>query len=226
MMLPNHRILLSNLIGDNRVIGTLLLNRRFFGTPNGKNSRWRFQKNGLPQKHVLSLVLYNIYMNVQPILDNIRLFFCADDTVVATQSSSFNEVAVSTWKIRIVLYHQYLMPTPSKTQSVCFSPLKPRCRGWVDCTWQGNRISIALPQNISVWYLIGFFNLNNTAWTLRLKSVWGIILSGNWQIILYMRRPNIHATNIDFGPAYFCSRVCVHPHMWNKLALLSMKQYR
>ena len=56
----NHRILLckiNSLIGDNRltrVIGSLLQNRRFYVTLNEKNSRWRLQKNGLPQGSILS----------------------------------------------------------------------------------------------------------------------------------------------------------------------------
>lgn len=79
----NCRVLLNNLIGDNRVIGILLQNRRFFVTPNG-NSRQRFQKKGLTQRNVLFLMLYNIYMNVQPVSDNLQLFIYADDTVVAT----------------------------------------------------------------------------------------------------------------------------------------------
>uniref|UniRef100_A0A2S2PVA2 RNA-directed DNA polymerase from mobile element jockey n=1 Tax=Sipha flava TaxID=143950 RepID=A0A2S2PVA2_9HEMI len=50
-----------------KIIEALLSNRRFFVTLDGKNSRWRNLKNGLPQGSVLAPTLFNIYTNDQPI---------------------------------------------------------------------------------------------------------------------------------------------------------------
>lgn len=70
----NHNLLLSKikaLTKDSkltRTINTLLRNRRYCVEFEGKRSRWRIQKNGLPQGSVLAPTLFNIYTNDQPIL--------------------------------------------------------------------------------------------------------------------------------------------------------------
>jgi hypothetical protein len=51
----NHSIMLTKLYEMThdynfvKIIKTLLSNRRFFVTPDGKNSRWRNSKNSLPE---------------------------------------------------------------------------------------------------------------------------------------------------------------------------------
>ena len=65
----NHRRLLGKVLemtGDVQLtdlIRTMLENRRFFVVLNGKKSRWRRQRNGLPQGNVLAPMLFNTYTN-------------------------------------------------------------------------------------------------------------------------------------------------------------------
>ena len=63
----NHRRLLekvyNNMTRDYRLmctIRTLLENRLFFVELEGKRSRWRSQRNGLPQGNVLAPVIFNV----------------------------------------------------------------------------------------------------------------------------------------------------------------------
>ena len=58
----------------------------------GRRSRWRVQKNGLPQASVLAPMLFNIYTNNQPAVNNIRRFIYADDLCLATQARTFETI--------------------------------------------------------------------------------------------------------------------------------------
>ena len=73
------------------LIGNMLSNRLYFIVLNDQKSRWRNQKNGLPQGSVLSPVLFNIYTIDQPIHKDTRSLIHADDLCIATQDASFEK---------------------------------------------------------------------------------------------------------------------------------------
>ena len=124
----NHRRLLSKVLemtGDvhlTDLIRTMLESRRFFVVLNGKKSRWRRQRNELPQGNVLAPMLFNIYTNDQPIHADTRSFIYADDLCIASQGNDFNNIEASLTSALSTLTTYYdtnqLRANPSKTQ-VC-----------------------------------------------------------------------------------------------------------
>ena len=87
----------------------MLSNRRLYVELNNERSRWRKQKNGLPQRSVFSPILFNIYTNDQPIHDGTRNFIYADDLPLEmhwTNSHSITDLTVSVQtQIRHKLLH-------------------------------------------------------------------------------------------------------------------------
>lgn len=146
----NHRRLLRKLYDMTKdyrltsVIGLFLQNRRFYVSLQNKNSRWRVQKNGLPQGSVLSPVLYNVYTNDQPIPENIRQFIYADDTAVAAQGTEFTEVEekleVALEELATYYQNNYLKPNPSKTQVCAFHLKNAEARRELEINWRGERL--------------------------------------------------------------------------------------
>jgi len=69
----------------------LLRNRMFRAHIGDKVSRWRTQKNGLPQESVLAPTLFNIYINNLPETTS-QKFIYADDICCATQAKTFSKL--------------------------------------------------------------------------------------------------------------------------------------
>lgn len=146
----NHRRLLGKVYSITKdyqltsMIGTFLHNRRFFVSLQGKKSRWRNQRNGLPQGSVLAPALYNIYTNDQPLPNATRQYIYADDTAVAAQGRSFEEVEQKLTMTLNELSQYYdanhLKPNPAKTQ-VCAFHLNNREAGReLNVRWRGDRL--------------------------------------------------------------------------------------
>ena len=126
----NHRRLLSKVLdmtGDvhlTDLIRTMLESRRFFVVLNGKKSRCRRQRNGLPEGSVLAPMLFNIYTNDQPIHADTRSFIYADDLCIASQGNDFNKFEASLTSALITMTTSYdtnqLRANPSKTHLCVF----------------------------------------------------------------------------------------------------------
>ncbi|GFS10999.1 retrovirus-related Pol polyprotein from type-1 retrotransposable element R1 [Elysia marginata] len=122
------------------IIQTLLENRRFFVEMDGRKSRWRLQKNGLPQGSVLAPTLFNIYTNDQPEFDLTRRFIYADDLCLATQSTSFNAIETRLTDALSSLTNYYtensLNANPSKTQVCAFHLNNHQTNTKLEITWK------------------------------------------------------------------------------------------
>ena len=141
----NHRRLLLKvalMIKNKKIVSiikSLLENRRFYVELDGRKSRWRNQKNGLPQGSVLAPILFNIYTNDQPEFADIRRFIYADDLSLATQSTSFETIETRLTEALEELTDYYtknsLNANPGKTQ-VCAFHLNNHAAGRkLNITW-------------------------------------------------------------------------------------------
>ncbi|XP_038058777.1 uncharacterized protein LOC119730062 [Patiria miniata] len=147
----NHRILTSKIFemtGDVRLtelIQNLLSNRRFFVDLNGNRSRWRRQKNGLPQGSFLAPLLFNIYTNDQPLHPNTRSFLYADDLCIATQKHSFEEVErpLSDALADLTPYYaaNHLRANPEKTQISAFHLKNRDAQRTLRVRWHGRLLT-------------------------------------------------------------------------------------
>ena len=143
----NHRNLLLKIARVTRntkivkVVASLLTNRRFFVEMDGRKSRWRTQKNGLPQGSVLAPTLFNIYTNDQPEFENIRRFIYADDLCLATQSHEFKTIEdrLSTSLKTLTQYYEEnsLNANPGKTQVCAFHLNNQQAARKLNLSWNG-----------------------------------------------------------------------------------------
>ena len=141
----NHRQLIikaAKMLKSRRLIEALqsiLSNRRFFVEMNGRKSRWRIQRNGLPQGSVLAPLLFNMYTNDMPDIPDIRRFIYADDLCLATQSHSFEEIEerLSNALQSFTTYYEKfsLNANPSKTQVCAFHLDNHQARRQLRITW-------------------------------------------------------------------------------------------
>ena len=143
----NHRRLLEkvyNMTRDYRLmcmIRTLMENRRFFVKLGGKRSRWRSQRNGLPQGSVLAPLLFNVYTNDQPIHPGTRSFVYADDLAVTTQNTDFAPIEETLTSALDGLSEYYttkqLRVNPTKTQVSLFHLRNRECGKQLNISWNG-----------------------------------------------------------------------------------------
>ena len=143
----NHRLLLNKVAKVVRnsklvkIIHSLLENRRFYVEMDGRKSRWRTQKNGLPQGSVLAPTLFNIYTNDQPEFEAIRRYIYADDLCLATQAGDFNTIEARLSNALNTLTDYYaqnsLNANPAKTQVCAFHLNNHKADAKLNVTWNG-----------------------------------------------------------------------------------------
>ena len=143
----NHRLLIQKLYNTTldrqlcRVIQNLLSDQRFYVELNNERSRWRIQKNGLPQGSVHSPTLFNKYTNEQPILDRTRSFIYADDLCITAHYPTFQEVEQIIEEALGELTHYYrsnsLRANPDNTQVTVFHLRNREVKRSLQVSWNG-----------------------------------------------------------------------------------------
>ena len=146
----NHRALLlkvGQVIKNSKIVHimeSLLRNRRFFVEMDGKQSRSRSQKNGLPQGSFLAPTLFHIYTNDLPTFADIPKFFSAYDLCLETQGKSSEEIErrLSCALETLSCHYQkwFLNPNPGKTKVCCFHLNNRNAARTLKIQWEGKEL--------------------------------------------------------------------------------------
>ena len=122
-----------------REIQNMLSSRRFHVELNNERSKCRKQKNGLPQRSVLSPILFNIYTNDQHLHNRTSSLIYADDLCVTAQQPSCIEVK-TTIEESLSDFKQYnisnnLRANPNKPQITAFHLRNKDARRTLNVKW-------------------------------------------------------------------------------------------
>ena len=131
----------------------MLESRRFFVVLNGKKSRWRRQRNGLPQESVLAPMLFNIYTNDQPIHADTPSFIYADDLCIVSLGNDFNNIEASlTFALSTMTTYNdtnQLRANLSNTQVCAFHLRNREAKREMNVVWNSIRLSNTTTPSVS-----------------------------------------------------------------------------